>query len=180
MWLALGMAACFVLTTAAAPITPSGPESKGPISDVLRMRGKLPATTPPAGMKVVLVDDILEVERWVTQYVTEARERTVVVDGKEVTEKYAVSKAVPVVTKSKVTAKDCKFFVVAKEGKLEAIDLKKAAERLKKPTAVLTGDSAEVDPRNLEVVKPGTLYVITPLPAGKGLVEPIPDKRSMD
>jgi hypothetical protein len=76
-----------------------------------------------------------------------------------------------------VRAKDCKFFVVAKEGKLEAIDLKKAAARLTKPTAVLTGEGAEADPRNLEVVKPGTLYLVMPTPAVKALEEPGLDKR---
>ena len=36
---------------------------------------------------------------------------------------------------------------------------------LKKPLVVLTGDSAEVDRRHLEMVKPGTLYLVLPPPA---------------
>jgi len=59
-----------------------------------------------------------------------------------------------------VPVKACKFFVVTKDGKLEALDVEKATARLKKKTVVLTGDTTEVDPRRLELIKPGTLYLI--------------------
>jgi hypothetical protein len=127
-----------------------------------------------------MIDDAVEVDRWTAQYVAVTRERVVVVEGKEVKVTEAVTIAKPVLVKTKLTAKECKFFVVAKEGKLEALDVKKAAAMLKKPTAVLTGDSAEVDPRNLEVVKPGTIYLVIPAPTVKAGGESLPDKRGCD
>jgi hypothetical protein len=176
MWLALTVAAYFALTTKAAPIPASGPDSKGPISDALRVRGKMPATTAPRPMKVVMVDDTLEVDSWSVRPVAEERAIKVVIEGKEVIQKTVVTTYVPVVTRMKVTAKECKFFTVVKEGKLEALDVKKAAAMLKKPTAVLTGDSAEVEPRALEVVKPGTLYLMLPAPRAMPLPGATPDK----
>jgi hypothetical protein len=35
---------------------------------------------------------------------------------------------------------------------------------LKQKTPVLTGDKADVEPQNLELVKPGTLYLVLPPP----------------
>ena len=163
----LGLAAAaalgFALAAAAAPLP--GPASQGPISDYLRLRGKLPPTAPPRVTHVQGDDGMLEVEHTTYQYVVKQVEQVVTRDGKAEKVVATVTELVPVSFKSKTMAKDCKFFQVSKDGKLEAIDYKKAAPLLKKPTAVLTGDSAEVDPRHLEVVKPGTLYlVIPPLP----------------
>jgi hypothetical protein len=176
MWLALTVAAYFALTTRSAPIPASGPDSKGPISDALRVRGKMPATTAPQPTKVVMVDDTLEVSRWVTRSEAVEQTRKVVVDGKEVEERYVTVRMVPVAMAMRVVAKECKFFTVVKEGKLEALDVKKAAAMLKKPTAVVTGDSAEVDPRVLEVVKPGTLYLMLPTPRAMPVPGKGPDK----
>jgi hypothetical protein len=66
-------------------------------------------------------------------------------------------------------AKDCKFFVVTKDTKLEPISVEKARTMLKTKIAVLYGESADVDPRTLELVKPGTLCVI-PIP-----IDPMPE-----
>ena len=75
--------------------------------------------------------------------------------------------------------KSCKFFTVSKEGKLEALDAAKATALLKKRTAILTGDSATVDPRHLELVKPGTRYlVIPPSPLQKPAPRPSEGKRT--
>ena len=52
--------------------------------------------------------------------------------------------------------------VVGKEGKLEALDADKAAALLKKSTPALLDGSSAVDPRHLELVKPGTLYITLP------------------
>jgi hypothetical protein len=175
MWLALSATAWFAAAAAAAPL-PAG-ESQGPISDYLRLRGKLPATAPPHVMQVVLGDgDMIEVGRRMVQYVTEARETKVVKDGKEVVVTTYVT--VPVFRESKelVAAKDCKFFTLAKDGKLEAVEAKKATALLKKPTAVLAGESAEVDPRHLELVKPGTLYLVVPPPQALKIAPPAIDK----
>jgi hypothetical protein len=108
--------------------------------------------------------------------VQEERERTVTREGKEVKEKFtvttfkteereerrqvAVTSMVPVMRKMQVPAASCKFFTVTREGKLEAITVEKAKGLLEKPAAIITGTSAELDPRQMELVKPGTLYVI--------------------
>jgi hypothetical protein len=96
---------------------------------------------------------IQTVKRQVTVYVPVARE-----------EQYTVT--VPVITaggaKARMTAKACRFFTVTTEGKLEALDAAKAATLLKTRKSVLTGESAEVDPRNLELIKAGTLYIAVP------------------
>jgi hypothetical protein len=182
MLLGLAAAVSFALLTVAAP-APT-PESQGPISDAMRLRGKVPSTAPPTSTRVVMSDDnTLVVDRVSMQYVAEQRKVVVEMDGKAVEQIVVVSRAVPVSYRVQVVAKNCKFFTVTKDGKLEALEAKKATAQLKKPLAVLTGDSAEVDPRHLEMVKAGTLYVILPPPApqpiepgaiGPGAAVPVP------
>jgi hypothetical protein len=112
----------------------------------------------------------------VTITVQEERERIVQRDGRDVKEKYVVTVpktvekevvqtvtvvvqvAVPRVTLMPV--QNCKFFTVTREGKLEKIDAEKATGVLNKDAAVLSGPTAEVDPRYLERIKPGTLYLV--------------------
>jgi hypothetical protein len=173
--LVLPAAAWLVVASAtAAPVPDRAPQSQGPISDYLRIRGKLPATDPPVPTKLSLNGNTIEVEKVVFQYVAESRERAVQQDGKVIKVVETVTIPVARIEKRQVPAKECKFFEVNKEGKLEAVEAKKAAELLKQPKAVLTGESAEVDPRHLELVKPGTLYVALPAPKAEALPVPLP------
>jgi hypothetical protein len=191
MWLALPAAWLALATTTAAPVPVGTPESQGPVSDGLRVRGKVPATAPPSAMKLTVRGDAIEVARTNMQYVQQTRtevvevveyvQQTVQKGGKEVVQTVAVKKlvprtvtvTVPVMTMQmqSVTVKDVKVFTVGRDGKLEPVEPAKAAALLKE-RPVLTGDSAEVDPRHLELVKPGTVYVVFP-PAATG-PPPIP------
>ena len=164
MGLALWAATGFALTAAAAPAPAPSPVSQGPISDYLRLRGKLPPTEPPHAMRVRAEEGNIEVERRITQYTQEVRQTTVKRDGREETVQSTVMVPRFTIQKATVAVKDCKFFKVTRDGKLEAVETSKAAAQLKKPMAVLTGECAEVDPRHLELVKPGTLYLVVPPP----------------
>jgi hypothetical protein len=194
--LALGAVACFPLAAAAAPAPVPGPASLGPITDALRLHGMLAKTVPPHAVPAVMVEEgVIGLEyrtmvpvttkRVVTQTVAETRAEKQKVRGpggkveevtRYVTVMVPVSREVAVTEMRpggkpqirKVTAKACKFFEVSKEGKLKALDAAKATALLKKKTAILTGNSAEVDPRHLTLVKPGTLYLVLPPP------EPLP------
>ncbi len=188
MWLAVAAATWLTLPGRAAPVPIPASTSGSPIGDAVRLAGMLPRTAPllvrPASVGkegfIELERPILEtrvVNRTVTLAVPEVREAIVKVQlpgGKVAEERRRVTAMVYVqrVERQTVTVlsgkfekmpipiKDCKFFVVSKDGKLEAIDADKATTLLKKRTAVLTGDNPEVDPRTLELVKPGTLCVI--------------------
>jgi hypothetical protein len=61
-----------------------------------------------------------------------------------------------------VPAKAINSFVVTKERKLEPLDAARLADLLKKRTPVLIGNSADVDPRHLELMAPGTIYLSIP------------------
>jgi hypothetical protein len=162
-------AVCLALPAAAAPAPDTSP---GPISDYLRLRGKQAHMAAPRAMQVQGNEGALEVERQAVTYVAQTRVVTRKQNGREVQVQETV--VVPVFQAYKTTAavKDCKFFTVGKGGKLEPLDADKAAALLKKPTTVLTGESAEVDPRYLEIVKPGTLYLVLPEPMPVEAVAP--------
>jgi hypothetical protein len=161
-WLAVAAAAWFALPASAAPAPLPG--SQGPITDALRLRDLLPKTAPPlAGPAVMTGEGFIELERRNWVQVTKQVEEIVEMDGKKVATVRIVTETVPQVYKDRVAVKDCKFFLVTNDGKLEALDVKKAAGMLKKQTAVLTGDKADVDPKTLAVVKPGTIYLVAPL-----------------
>lgn len=166
----------------AAPVPDIPPPSQGPVSDILRQRDKLPMTASPRAMSIRGDKDLLEVERTAYQYVTEVREGARQVEGGRV-EKYQYTVTVPVAVtyKQQVNTKECKFFTVTKAGKLEALDAAKALPMLKKPAAVLAGESAELDARQLAMVRPGTMFVVipqesaVPVPVpGPGVPVPIP------
>src|SRR6202011_4177902 len=93
---------------------------------------------------------------------TEVRTVTVEKDGKKVM--YHVTVTVPVYSRfaSKRKAESCKFFTVGRNGTLETLAADKAAAQLKKATPVLLGDNADLDPRHLELIKPGTLFLVLP------------------
>lgn len=174
LWLGLVLMAWITVTVMAAPAP--APESQGPISDALRLREKLPKTAPPTSRRVVLGDDnTLEVERVRYNYVAEAILRKVQQDGKEIEVSEYVVRTVPVVYRERIAVKNCTFYTVTKDGKLETLETKKATAQLKKPAIVLTGDSAEVDPRHLEVVKSGTLYLVLPVAATSAAYTPGPE-----
>jgi hypothetical protein len=177
-WLTMAAAVCIALPSFSAPAPAPIPNSQGPITDALRMRALLPRTAPlTACPAVVVADGQIELERRsAVPIVTYVKEAVKTADGRvtEVTRAATMTEAR--VTKSRVAVKACKFFVVSKDGKLEPIDPEKATALLKKTTAVLTGDNADVDPRTFELIKPGTLCLIfqppppTPPP-------PLPDEK---
>jgi hypothetical protein len=171
LWLGLGALVWFVVVLPAAPAP--APESQGPISDALRLREKLPKTAPPQKINVHVSDDSLLMQAQRIVYTPYAVEKTVQ-DG-ETVKKIVVTQYQQVSVSYVATAplKNCKFYAVTKEGKLEAIETEKAAAHLKKPTTILIGDQAELDPRHLEIVKPGTLYLVKPAPQPQP--QPLPE-----
>lgn len=195
---------CLVPTAVAAPAPDRTPASRGPIEEVLRQRDKLPTSAPPVMVHAVMVGEgIVGLQRHAFVPVTERRTRMVVVPvmrvvvenvrlagGKvqqveravmdQVTQmqeiQVTVWKPLGKIQTTRVPAKSCKFFEVSKEGQLEPLDAAKAEARLKKRTAVLTGGSAKVDPRQLVLIKPGTLYLVVPQ-ATPAPVVPVPRRR---
>jgi hypothetical protein len=191
------------LTAASAPAAPvpaRAAPSQGPVSDALALRDLLPTTAAPVALRALMTDErSVELHRptfkavAVTEVVQQVEYRAVektrtvkkgeVLVTEKVIEYVPVTREVPVtvtkivpsdkVQKETVPAGDCKFFTVTREGRLEAITAGAAAARLKTATGILTGASAEIDSRYLELVRPGTLYVVTPEP-GPLLVPRIP------
>src|SRR5437870_3228354 len=104
MCLVLPAAAAFALAAPAAPVPERAPESQGPISDGLRVRGQLPATAPPVATKLAVRGDAIEVARMSVQYVAQTRtenvevvefvQRTVQKGGKQVVENVPVKRLV--------------------------------------------------------------------------------------
>ena len=179
--LTIAAAAWFVLPALAAPVPVAPPMQQGPISAALRLRGVLPTTAPLTASSAVIIADKVLLQKIRYEMVTEMRivkEPVQTPQGKvEVTRHVAVTIPRAVTVEMGLTVKSCKFFVVNKEGKLEALDPAKATESLKKKTAILTGDSSNVDPRTLELVKPGTICVIQ-LPPDPTAPPPIfPDEK---
>jgi hypothetical protein len=189
-WLALPTLWLAAASLSAAPIPSRATNSQGPISDALSLRGLVPTTPAPAVKKVVMPDDATIVVHHrvqqavavqeavnVTKYVPVVKEVVVKKEGRDVkttitenvpvVEQVMVTKMVMVPTdkvqKESLTAKSCKFFRVSKEGKLESLEAADAAKHMKQPTSVLTGHSADIDLRHLELIKPGTLYVVLPI-----------------
>jgi hypothetical protein len=68
----------------------------------------------------------------------------------------------PPIWPKKMDLKAIKSFVVTKEGKLEKLDTAKLPDMLKKPIPVLVGTRDEGDPKLLELVRPGTIYLSIP------------------
>ncbi len=159
-WLAVLAVGGLGLAAVAAP-APT-PKSQGPISDFLRLRAALLPGAPPSVVEVQGGEDSLTVTHRVPVYEQVPKTVAVEVDGRTVQQTVMTTVARAVQVRSKVALKDCKVFRASKEGKLEAVEADKAAGLFKKKTAVLTGTSAEVDPRQLELVKPGTLYLVLP------------------
>jgi len=194
----------FTMPALAAPVPVPASTARGPISEALRLREMLPRTAPLTVTPAVMAKEgVIVMERRVLVTVPIQREvsvnvpvtrqvieKVVQADGKVVervrpiteyvTQKQTVTEWSSQARAETITlmANGCKYFVVTKDGKLEAINADKATAMLKKKTAVLTGDSADVDPRTLELVKPGTLCVISP-PAASTAPPPLPDEKPL-
>jgi hypothetical protein len=208
MWLALLAAGWLSLAAEAAPAPAPVAVPTSPIAEALRLRGLLPGIAPLAVSPAVMAgEDTIQMERRLPAYQTVTRNVTQMIPAQKVvtetvkkpgggavqvqrvvTEMVPVTRQVQVsvqvpggrAVQVRVAVKACKFFVVSKEGKLKALDADKATALLKKRTAVLAGTSAEVDPRTLDLIKPGTLCVIHEPPAPERLPEPrppVPDRR---
>ena len=174
MWLALATAAWLPLTAAAAPAPP--PPSEGPITDALALRGILPATAPPSAATAVTAGEgVIELQSLVMVPVEKVMTDTVTQpDGKKVQIERVVTTTEFTIRSVQWKADALKFYLVAKNGKLESVSVAKATAMLKEKKPVLTGDGDEVDARNLEVVKPGTLYLVLPPPQQEPTPIPIP------
>jgi hypothetical protein len=161
-WLAVLAVGGMALAVAAAPAP--APKSQGPVSDFLRLRATLPAGEAPSVVEVSSDDETLTMTHRMVASVPTVRTQTVEIEieGRRVSQVQTVTVMVPVVQylRRKVPVKECKVFRVSKEGKLEAVEADKGAAQWKKPTEVLVGTSAEVDPRQLELIKPGTFYLV--------------------
>ncbi len=143
---------------------------RGSIAEVLRLRDQLPRTQVNVS-EAVLQDGKIDVSR---QTVVQVPVSTVVEvigpDGNKVQMVTTTMVTQARQTKFSVEAKAIKSFSVTKDGKLEPLDADKLADLLKKPAAVLVGETADVDARSLELIKPGTVYLAVP-PA---LSQPLP------
>jgi hypothetical protein len=179
MWLTLAAVAGFVLPGSSAPVPVPGKTSQGPISDTLRLLEMLPRTAPlTPGPAVMVGDGSIQLERRTAQYVTRVVEVVVkTADGKEMRVQQTVSEAIPIATQVRVKTDACKFYTVNKEGKFEAMDAAKATAMLKQKTAVLTGETADVDPKTLQMVRPGTLCIIFTTPTPTAPPPIVPDEK---
>jgi hypothetical protein len=177
-WLAALAAAWLGLTAAAAPAP--APKSQGPISDFLRLRAALPPGVPPTVVEVRGDEEIITITHRQVVFVMAQQKATAERDGETVEEVRTIMVPQVRLMQTKAAVKDCKVFRVGKEGKLEAVAAGKAPSLWKKPTNVLSGARSEVEPRHLELVKPGTLYLVLPevwkMP-GEPLVVPPPPER---
>lgn len=189
MWLTVATVAGLAQPAMAAP-APAPPVSSSPIADALRLMALLPRTSPLTAQAARIVKEgVLGLER--PTFVTKKFKRTVVrmvqqqkvvtvniagPGGKVEAVQRTVTEVIPVYVEEEdtivvpgekvgvveVSLQSCKIYTVTGEGKLEALGAEKAAGTLKKRTAILTGPSADVDPRALQLIKPGTLCVILP------------------
>ena len=160
----------------------------GSLEAALRLREKLPKSHPPTvsdvryeGGEIVVTRQVIEhvPERMlskaqVTEYVAEqytvkigdrleVRTRAIPV-VRWVEREVTVNRAVVRSVKQKVAANSIKAFTVTKDGKLESLDRAKFLGMLTKPITVLVGD-ADVDPRHLELIRPGTIYLVIDEPS---------------
>ena len=161
-WLAALAAAWLGLTAAAAPAPAPAPKSLGPISDFLRLRAALPPAEPPRVVEVRGDEETITVTHRLVHFVPVTQKATIERGGETVEQIRTIMVPQAQRMEAKVAVKDCKLFRVSKEGKLDAVEADKAAALWKKPTNALSGTRADVDPRLLELVKPGTLYLVVP------------------
>jgi len=174
----------YLLRRAALPGGEAPPATRATVrGDAIEMDAVALVYKPVTREQVVTVQVVVPVQ--------EERERVVRRDGRDVTEKFTVVVnrtqevqekrqyttvvAEAVIQKRMASLKDCRFFVVTAGGKLDPLEAGPAAKRLAEPTAVLTGSKPTLDPGHLELVKPGTLYIVTPsVPTGPLAPGPVP------
>jgi len=137
--------------------------SPSSVAGILAVRDKLPRGSAPVVAEVEMKDGMIEVGRQVMRLVPRAEEVAVpTADGRVQKVVRTTTVQVVQIEKQAVEAKTLKAFTVTKDGKLEALDAEKLPDRLKKPTTVLLGDSADLDSHHLELIKPGTIYLSIP------------------
>jgi hypothetical protein len=162
------------LSAAAAPAPTPAPASQGPVSDFLRRRAELPAGEPPQVVSLRGNEETITAIHNRVVFVPATQNVAVEMEGRTVVEQRTVLVPQAQTWRRAAAVKDCKFYRVGKEGKLEAIEADKVAEQWKKPTEVLAGPSAEVDPRHLALIKPGTLFLVLPDARKMPPVVPVP------
>src|SRR5260370_6333895 len=137
--------------------------SPSSVAGILAVRDKLPRGSAPVVAEVEMKDGMIEVGRQVMRLVPRAEEVAVpTADGRVQKVVRTTTVQVVQIEKQAVEAKTLKAFTVTKDGKLEALDAAKLPDLLKKPTTVLIGDSADLDPRHLALITPGTIYLSIP------------------
>ncbi len=165
------------------------PPKPAGIQAILRGRDKLPQSFPPTAAEVTAKDGAIVITRQVVGHIPVAKEFTVqvvhlvpfaeTIDVKidDRIEKREVTKYKEVVREEKrvatffepiwvdnktVAVKSIKAFVVSKDGKLDPLAGTKLLDMIAKPTRVLVGEGADVDPRHLELIRAGTIYLAFP------------------
>ena len=166
------------------------PPSKGSIQAAVQKRDKLPLTFPPGTAEVVLKDGAIHLTRQVLVYVTVSKEftvqvtqlvpyaQTIEVKVGDRLEKREITKYKPVLREEKrvatfydpiaksekqtIAVKSIKAFVVNKDGKLDALAAAKLLDLIAKPTRVLVGEDADLDPRHVELIRAGAIYLALP------------------
>jgi uncharacterized protein (TIGR03000 family) len=159
------------------------------IQAILRGRDKLPQSFPPTAADVTAKDGAIVITRQVVGHIPVAKGYTVLVvhlvpfaetievkvgdrlEKREVTkykevkreEKRVATFYEPIWVDNKTIAvKSIKGFVVNKDGKLDALAGAKLLDMIAKPTRVLVREGADVDPRHLELIRTGTIYLAFP------------------
>jgi hypothetical protein len=183
---ALPVAALGLLTTTALPAGEPGAPPGG-IAALLRARQLLPRGTLPTVSEVVLKGDQVTLTRQrfayqsvpmrykvvVYEYVSTLEEVTVLVNGRPEKQKREVVKAIPreqerttnvtqvfpQLERQTVALASLRAFVVGPQGKLEPLDRDRLAGLLRKGRPALVGDTDDIDPRFLELVRPGVVYL---------------------
>lgn len=159
-----------------------------PVEKALRLRGKPPLSAPPTPLAVefkggdalitATVVEMVPETRRVTQNIVEqvpVTERVAVtVDGKvreeqrvvlravtrQVERNVTVHRAVLRLVQTRLDLRAAKAFQLDKEGKLQPLDATRLPNLIGKDGRVMTIESAEVDPRHLELIRPGTVFLL--------------------
>ena len=130
-----------------------------------------PPQGPPPTQVLASVTKEGDFEITQTVMVPETRNeaRTVVIDGRAVTQTVTVTAFKTVQVTHRIKGEGVKVYTVA--GK--EVDAKDVPDKLKKPIVVLfAADGNKVDPFYLKIIKPDTLIVVAPLPTPPAPVRP--------
>jgi hypothetical protein len=94
---------------------------------------------------------IREEDRVVMRQVTRQVERTI-----------TVPRAVVRVVQDRLDLRGAKALQLDKEGKLQPLEATRLPNLISKGGLVMTVDSPDVDPRHLELLRPGTVFLVNP------------------